>query len=173
VSRLVGDIDKRVNAFLTRPIEGEWRYVWIDATYVWVRQGGRIVNVAVIVATGANTEGRREVLGLAVGPSEAEPFWKVFSAFPRRSRIERCGTCHGRRSQGAQSRCQENAARVSSALSCALHAQIVSASFRPDKGRWLADIRALLEALAYSASIAWRSSVLAMASRYCRHWARS
>ena len=78
VSRLVGEIDKRVNAFLRRPIEGEWRYVWIDATYVRVRQGGRIVNVAVIIATGANTEGRREVLGLAVGPSEAEPFWKVF-----------------------------------------------------------------------------------------------
>jgi transposase-like protein len=47
VSRLVGEIDKRVNAFLNRPIEGEWRYVWIDATYVRVRQGGRIVNVAV------------------------------------------------------------------------------------------------------------------------------
>ena len=79
VSRLVGEIDKSVNAFLLRrPIEGEWRYVWIDATYVRVRQGGRIVNVAVIIATGANTEGRREVLGLAVGPSEAEPFWKVF-----------------------------------------------------------------------------------------------
>ena len=78
VSRLVGEIDERVNAFLNRPIEGEWRYVWIDATYVRVRQGGRIINVAVIIATGANTEGRREVLGLAVGPSEAEPFWKAF-----------------------------------------------------------------------------------------------
>ena len=78
VSRLVREIDERVNAFLNRPIEGEWRYVWIDATYVRVRQGGRIINVAVIIATGANTEGRREVLGLAVGPSEAEPFWKVF-----------------------------------------------------------------------------------------------
>jgi transposase-like protein len=78
VSRLVGEIDERVQAFLNRPIEGEWRYLWIDATYVQVRQGGRIVNVAVIIATGANTEGRREVLGLAVGPSEAEPFWKAF-----------------------------------------------------------------------------------------------
>jgi transposase-like protein len=78
VSRLVCEIDERVQAFLGRPIEGEWRYVWIDATYVQVRQGGRIVNVAVIIATGANTEGRREVLGLAVGPSEAEPFWKAF-----------------------------------------------------------------------------------------------
>ena len=78
VSRLVREIDERVNAFLNRPIEGEWRYVWIDATYVRVRQGGRIINVAVIIATGANTEGRREVLGLTVGPSEAEPFWKAF-----------------------------------------------------------------------------------------------
>jgi putative transposase len=78
VSRLVAEIDERVNAFLHRPIEGEWRYLWIDATYLQVRQGGRIVNVAVIIATGANTEGRREVLGLAVGPSEAEPFWKAF-----------------------------------------------------------------------------------------------
>jgi len=78
VSRLVCEIDERVQAFLGRPIEGEWRYLWIDATYVQVRQGGRIVNVAVIIATGANTEGRREVLGLAVGPSEAEPFWKAF-----------------------------------------------------------------------------------------------
>jgi putative transposase len=75
VSQLCADIDERVNAFLNRrPIEGQWRYGWIDATYVQVRQGGRIVNVAVIIATGANTEGRREVLGLAVGPSEAEPF---------------------------------------------------------------------------------------------------
>ena len=78
VSRLVRVLDERVNAFLNRPIEGEWRYVWIDSTYVRVRQGGRIINVAVIIATGANTEGRREVLGLAVGPSEAEPFWKAF-----------------------------------------------------------------------------------------------
>lgn len=52
--------------------------MWIDATYVQVRQGGRIVNVAVIIATGDNTEGRREVLRLAVLPSEAEPFWKAF-----------------------------------------------------------------------------------------------
>ena len=63
VSRLVREIDERVNAFLNRPIEGEWRYVWIDATYVRVRQGGRIINVAVIIATGANTEGRREGVG--------------------------------------------------------------------------------------------------------------
>ena len=78
VSRLCADIDERVNAFLNRPIEGDWPYLWIDATYVKVRQAGRIVSVAVIIAVGVNTDGVREVLGLAVGPSEAEPFWTDF-----------------------------------------------------------------------------------------------
>ena len=78
VSRLVEEIDDKVQAFLTRPIEGDWPYLWIDATYVKVRQAGRIVSVAVIVAVGANADGRREVLGLDVGPSEAETFWTAF-----------------------------------------------------------------------------------------------
>ncbi|GAM06238.1 transposase [Novosphingobium sp. MBES04] len=78
VSRLVAEIDERVNAFLTRPIEGEWPYLWIDATYLKVREGGGIVSTAVIIAVGVNTDGRREVLGVATGPSEAEPFWKAF-----------------------------------------------------------------------------------------------
>jgi len=78
VSRLCQEIDERVGAFLDRPIEGEWPYLWIDATYVKVRQDGRIVSVAVIVAVGVNTDGRREVLGMDVGPSEAETFWTDF-----------------------------------------------------------------------------------------------
>lgn len=78
VSRLVGEIDERVNAFLSRPIEGEWPYLWIDATYLKERDGGRIVSIATIVAVGVNTDGRREVLGVATGPSEAEVFWKGF-----------------------------------------------------------------------------------------------
>ena len=78
VSRLVGEIDERVNAFLARPIEGEWPYLWIDATYLKVREAGRIVSMATIVAVGVNTDGRREVLGVATGPSEAETFWKGF-----------------------------------------------------------------------------------------------
>ena len=78
VSRLCGEIDERVNAFLSRPIEGDWPYLWIDATYVKVRASGRIVSVAVIIAVGVNTDGTRELLGLAVGPSEAEPFWADF-----------------------------------------------------------------------------------------------
>ncbi|MGE7414712.1 IS256 family transposase [Methylobacterium tarhaniae] len=78
VSRLCQEIDERVNAFLDRPIEGEWPYLWIDATYVKVRQDHRIVSVAVIVAVGVTTDGRREVLGLDIGPSEAETFWTEF-----------------------------------------------------------------------------------------------
>ena len=78
VSRLCEDIDGRVNTFLERPIEGSWPYLWIDATYIKVREGGRIISVAVIIAVGVNTDGRREVLGMAVGPSEAEPFWTKF-----------------------------------------------------------------------------------------------
>jgi len=78
VSRLCEEIDERVNAFLDRPLEGDWPYLWIDATYVKVRQGGRIVSVATIIAVAVNAEGRREVLGMATGPSEAEPFWTQF-----------------------------------------------------------------------------------------------
>ena len=78
VSRLCEEIDERVTAFLDRPIEGDWPYLWIDATYVKVRQNGRIVSVAVIIAVGVNSDGRREVLGLEIGPSEAETFWTAF-----------------------------------------------------------------------------------------------
>ena len=78
VSRLCEEIDERVKAFLDRPIEGDWPYLWIEATYVKVRQNGRIVSVAVIVAVGVNADGRREVLGMDIGPSEAETFWTAF-----------------------------------------------------------------------------------------------
>ncbi|MET4279852.1 transposase-like protein [Bradyrhizobium sp. F1.2.2] len=78
VSRLCAEIDDKVKALLARPIEGDWPDVWIDATYVKVRQNGRIVSVAVIVAVGVNRYGRREVLGMDIGPSEPETFWTAF-----------------------------------------------------------------------------------------------
>jgi transposase-like protein len=84
VSRLCEEIDGRVKTFLERVlgldprIEGDWPYLWIDATYLKVRRGGRVVSVAVIIAVGVNTKGRREVLGMEVGPSEAEPIWTEF-----------------------------------------------------------------------------------------------
>ena len=57
---------------------GEWPYLWLDATYLKVRDGGRIVSVAAIIAVAVTTEGRREIVGLGLGPSEAEPFWSAF-----------------------------------------------------------------------------------------------
>nr|CCD31950.1 Transposase mutator type [Methylocystis sp. SC2] len=78
VSRLCEEIDERVTAFLERPIEGDWPYLWIDATYVKARQNGRVVSLATIIAVGVNADGRREVLGMDIGLSEAEIFWTEF-----------------------------------------------------------------------------------------------
>jgi transposase-like protein len=71
VSRLCTEIDEKVQAFLARPIDGDWPYVWLDATYVKVRQAGRVVSTAVIMAIGVNQDGRREVLGMEIGVSSS------------------------------------------------------------------------------------------------------
>ncbi len=78
VSKLCKEIDERVGAFLKRPLEGDWPYVRLDATYLKVREGGRIVSVAAMIAVAANTDGRREIIGLHIGSSEAETFWAGF-----------------------------------------------------------------------------------------------
>ena len=78
VSKLCKEIDERVSGFLARPLEGEWPYLWLDATYLKVREGGRIVSVAAIIAVAVEAEGRREIVGLGLGPSEAETFWSGF-----------------------------------------------------------------------------------------------
>ena len=75
VSKLCKDIDERVHAFLDRPLVGEWPYLWLDATYLKQREGGRIVSVAAIIAVAVNTDGKREIVGLHIGPSEAETFF--------------------------------------------------------------------------------------------------
>ena len=72
VSRLCQEIDDKVKVFLGRPIEGDWPCLWIDATDVKVRQNGRIVSVAVIVAVGVNSDGRRQVCGLS-NPAFLQP----------------------------------------------------------------------------------------------------
>jgi hypothetical protein len=73
--------DEKVLGFLNRPLEGDWPYLWIDATYIKVRQNNHIVSVAAIIAVGVNSDGRREVLGLDIGASEAEPFWPTHGAY--------------------------------------------------------------------------------------------
>jgi transposase-like protein len=75
VPGLCQEIDERVGSFLPRPMEGEWPYLWLDATDLKVRQDGRGVSVAATIACAVNTDGRREILGLSVGESKAKAFW--------------------------------------------------------------------------------------------------
>ena len=69
VSKRCKDIDERVNAFLDRPIEGEWPYLWLDATYLKVRDGGRIISVAAIIAVAVNLPWQRPHNQSERGPS--------------------------------------------------------------------------------------------------------
>lgn len=78
VSALCRDIDERVGSFLNRALESDWPYLWLDATYLKVRRGGCVVSVAAIIAVGVNADGRREILGLGLGDSEAQVFWVEF-----------------------------------------------------------------------------------------------
>jgi putative transposase len=78
VSRLCAEIDDKIATFLNRPLEGDWPYLWLDATYLKGRSGGRVLSTAVILAVAVNSDGRREVLGMDIGPSEAETFWTEF-----------------------------------------------------------------------------------------------
>ena len=122
VTKLCKEIDERVKAFLERPLEGDWPYLWLDATYLKVREGGRIVSVAAIIAVAANTEGRREVVGLGIGPSEAETFWADFL-----KRLTRRGLRGVSRDLGcarrAEGRRPAGRRRDMATLSRALHAQ--------------------------------------------------
>ena len=67
-----------MTSFLERPLEGEWPYLWLGATCLKVRQGERTVSVAATIAVAANTDGRREIIGLSIGDSEAMVFWMEF-----------------------------------------------------------------------------------------------
>ncbi len=78
VSRLCQTLDAEVARFRTRPLDGPYPYVWLDATYLKVRQDGRVVSMAVVIAIGVRGTGEREVLGLDVGPSEDGAFWLQF-----------------------------------------------------------------------------------------------
>ncbi len=78
VSRLCQELDTEVERFRSRRLDGRYPYVWLDATFVKVREQGRVVAMAIVIATGVNTDGHREVLGLDVGPSEDGAFWLQF-----------------------------------------------------------------------------------------------
>ena len=78
VSRICTALDAEVAAFAQRPLETAFPYLFADATYCKVRLNGRVVSQAVVVATDVSANGRREVLGHAVGDSETEEFWTEF-----------------------------------------------------------------------------------------------
>lgn len=136
VSRLCAEIDERVKAFLERPIEGDWPYLWIDATYVKVRAQGRIVSAAVIIAAGVNADGRREVLGMDIGPSEAETFWTAFLRKLARRGLRGVKLCVSNAHEGIQGGGRQGAECHLAALPRALHAQRPGArrQERPSRG---------------------------------------
>jgi len=79
VSRICAGLDEQVAAWAARPLDHvAFPYVFLDATYCKARVGGRVVSQAVVIATGVSADGRREVLGCAVGDSETEDFWTEF-----------------------------------------------------------------------------------------------
>ena len=132
VSRLCVEIDERVDAFLNRPLEGEWPYLWLDATYIKVRRSGRIVSVAAIVAVAVNTDGRREVLGIAIQPSEAEVFWDEFLRALADRGLRGVKLIIADEHKGSEGRSRQSAGRHHPALPRAFHAQCLG--LRRQKG---------------------------------------
>jgi hypothetical protein len=138
VSQLCQELDAEVERFRSRKLEGSYPYLWVDATFLKVREGGRVVSRAVVIAVGVNAEGQREILGLDVGPSEAGAFWLAFL----RSLVAR-GLSGGpagdeRRARGAEGRHRRGPPwREVATLPRTLHAQRLEpgAQRRPADGR--------------------------------------
>jgi putative transposase len=78
VSRIARGLDEQVEAFRTRPLEGRYPYLWLDAKVEKVRDGGRVRRKALVIAHAVHETGRREVLALDVGEAETEAFWRDF-----------------------------------------------------------------------------------------------
>jgi transposase-like protein len=78
VSRICAGLDEQVDAFRNRPLEGRYPYLWLDAKVEKVRDGGRVVRKAVVLAYGVHDSGYREVIALDVGEAETEAFWRSF-----------------------------------------------------------------------------------------------
>jgi putative transposase len=78
VSRICAGLDEQVDAFRNRPLEGRYPYLWLDAKVEKVRDGGRVVRKALVLAYAVHESGYREVIGLDVGEAETEAFWRSF-----------------------------------------------------------------------------------------------
>jgi putative transposase len=78
VSRICRELDESVAAFRQRPFEAAYRYLWLDALYLKVRQNGRIVHMAEVIAINVRESGERDILAVDVGASEESAFWTAF-----------------------------------------------------------------------------------------------
>ena len=78
VSALCRSLDEQVEAFRSRPLEGEFPYLWLDAKHLKVRSGGHVRSKALVVAYAVHESGRREVIGIDIGEVETEAFWVEF-----------------------------------------------------------------------------------------------
>ena len=87
VSRVCEALDEHVAAFRTRPLEACYPYLFLEAKVEKVRDGGRVVNTALVTAHGVHESGRREILSIDVGEAETEAFWTAFLKGPRRARV--------------------------------------------------------------------------------------
>jgi len=78
VSRICKELDGQVTAFRTRRLDAEYPYLMLDATFEKVRENGRVISMAVLIATAVKASGEREVVGVDVGPAEDLEFWRAF-----------------------------------------------------------------------------------------------
>jgi putative transposase len=78
VSALCRALDERVEAFRSRPLEGAFPYLWLDAKHLKVRDRGSVRSKALVIAYGVHESGRREVIGIEIGETESEAFWVAF-----------------------------------------------------------------------------------------------
>jgi transposase-like protein len=78
VSRMATELDVKVKEFRERPLDGSYRYLWIDALTQKVREGGRVVNVSAVIATAVNAEGQREIIGFDIVTTESTEAWTAF-----------------------------------------------------------------------------------------------
>ena len=124
VSRICKELDAQVHAFRTRPLDDEYPYLMLDATFEKVRENGRVISMAVLIAVGVKRTGEREVLGVDVGPAEDLEFWRAFLRQLVSRGPARGSAGHLRQPPGPQAGSRRDPGRSHlAALSRPLHAQ--------------------------------------------------
>ena len=196
VSRICTQIDADVHVLRTRRLDHQpFVYVWLDATYVHVRENRRVVSKAIVIATGLRQDGHREVLGLDVGDSENETFWKEFLgdlndrglagvrlviSDAHAGLVKAIRRCF---QNASWQRCRVHAMRNLLAAANHRHRQVIAALIRtifvqPDTKTATAQLRAVVEQLRpYAPGVAERleqmeTDLLAYSSFPVAHWSK-